>query len=169
LSGRVNEDAGTSPRARADRKVTGSASMIAVRLIRLARYLWPIPWTALGLLLGLGATLFGATMKVRCGAVEFSGGRLGKCVSRLPPPFCFTAITFGHVILGIDHPALAAARSHEHVHVRQYERWGPLFIPAYLISSLVQLVKGRNPYRDNWFEREAYAKESSQGTLPTTR
>jgi hypothetical protein len=44
------------------------------------------------------------------------------------------------------------------VHVRQYERWGPLFVPAYLLSSLVELLRGRRPYRDNWFEREAYGK-----------
>jgi hypothetical protein len=49
-------------------------------------------------------------------------------------------------------------RSHELVHVRQYERWGVLFIPAYLLCSLVLWLTGRDPYRDNPFEREAYAK-----------
>jgi hypothetical protein len=52
----------------------------------------------------------------------------------------------------------SAVRAHEQVHVRQYERWGPLFVPAYLLSSLVELLRGRRPYRDNWFEREAYGK-----------
>ncbi|MDO8964417.1 MAG: hypothetical protein Q7W30_08015 [Coriobacteriia bacterium] len=47
---------------------------------------------------------------------------------------------------------------HEHVHVRQYERWGPFFLPAYAISSLVQLARGGDPYRDNRFERQAYAE-----------
>ena len=37
------------------------------------------------------------------------------------------------------------------------QRWGPLFIPAYLTASLLQLVRGRRPYEDNPFEREAYA------------
>ena len=45
--------------------------------------------------------------------------------------------------------------------MRQYERWGPLFGPAYLLSSLVQLARGRRPYWDNHFEREAYAKVAS--------
>lgn len=96
-------------------------------------------------------------MRVHSGAVEFGGGRIGKLVSRLPAPFGFSAITFGHVILGIDHAVLTVVRSHEHVHVRQYERWGALFVPAYLVSSLLQLVRGRDPYLDNCFEREAYA------------
>jgi hypothetical protein len=95
-------------------------------------------------------------MQVREGALEFGGGRLGRFMSRLPSPFCFSAITLGHVILGTDHATLAAVRAHEQVHVRQYERWGPLFGPAYLLSSGVQLVLGRRPYLDNRFEREAY-------------
>jgi hypothetical protein len=41
------------------------------------------------------------------------------------------------------------------VHVRQYERWGPLFVPAYLVSSLVLWLRGRDPYWDNPFEVEA--------------
>ncbi|HWP11656.1 MAG TPA: hypothetical protein VNN06_07530, partial [Ramlibacter sp.] len=69
----------------------------------------------------------------------------------------FCAITFGHVILAVDQVSLCAARAHEQVHVRQYERWGPFFIPAYLLSSLVQVARGRRPYLDNRFELEAYA------------
>jgi hypothetical protein len=42
------------------------------------------------------------------------------------------------------------------VHVRQYERWGVLFFPLYAASSLWQLARGRDPYRDNRFEREAF-------------
>jgi hypothetical protein len=46
--------------------------------------------------------------------------------------------------------------------VRQYERWGAFFIPAYLLSSLVQLARGRDPYRENHFERQAYAEAPEQ-------
>jgi hypothetical protein len=42
------------------------------------------------------------------------------------------AITLGHVVLATTESALKKTRSHERVHVRQYERWGPFFIPAYL-------------------------------------
>ena len=68
------------------------------------------------------------------------------------------AITFGHVIIGLDHATLTHLRLHEHVHVRQYERWGVLFFPLYLASSLIQIVRRRDPYLNNCFEREAFAK-----------
>ena len=46
---------------------------------------------------------------------------------------------------------------HERIHVRQCERWGPLFLPAYLLASAFIALRGGNPYLDNPFEREAYA------------
>ena len=46
-------------------------------------------------------------------------------------------------------------RAHERVHVRQYEWWGPLFVPAYLLAGLWALIHGGHPYFDNRFEREA--------------
>lgn len=103
-------------------------------------------------------------MRADSGALEIGGGHLGRWVSRLRPPFCFSAITLGHVILGTDHATLAAVRAHEQVHVRQYERWGPFFAPAYLLSSLAQLLRGRRPYLDNRFECEARAKAPCAGS-----
>lgn len=138
---------------------------------RVLAYSWAAPYSLLGLAFGLLAMPFGARAQLRQGAVEFW---LGKGLPGLRPPFGFTAITFGHVILGMDEATLAAVRSHEQVHVRQYERWGPLFGPAYLLSSLVQLLRGRRPYRDNRFEREAFAKAGHAlraehgGDLPNT-
>ncbi len=126
--------------------------------VSVARYAWAAPYSAFGLALGVAAVLFGATVELRQGAVEFAGGRAGRFFRRLRQPFGFCAITFGHVILGIDQATLARVRAHEHVHVRQYERWGPFFVPAYLLSSLVQLARGRDPYRENYFERQAYAE-----------
>jgi hypothetical protein len=126
-------------------------------LARAARYGWAAPYSLAGLLLGGVAMLFGATPRIASGAIEIGGGRLGSLFKRLPPRVCFSAITFGHVILGVDHTTLAQLRGHEQVHVRQYERWGPFYLPAYLGSSLVQLLRGRNPYRDNHFEKEAFA------------
>ncbi|MFI4926195.1 MAG: signal peptide prediction [Burkholderiales bacterium] len=124
---------------------------------RLWRYLWAGPYTVLGLLLGGCAVLFGARMERHDGIVEVSGGRIGRSLAKLPPALGFAAMTLGHVILAIDRSSLAQLRLHEHVHVRQYERWGPFFLPAYLLSSLVQLLRGRHPYRENHFERQAYA------------
>ena len=130
---------------------------------RTAAYAWAAPYTLVGLLLGLPACLFGAHAQLHEGALEFGGGNIGALLARLPGRWRFCAITFGHVILGIDHATLAACRAHEQVHVRQYERWGPLFVPAYLLSSMAQLLRGRRPYLDNSFEREAY---STAGAAP---
>lgn len=127
-------------------------------LRRWLRYAWAAPYSLLGLLLGLVAVAFGARVRVCAGALEVSGGLWGEWLKRLPSAVSFSAITFGHVILGTDPASLACLREHEHVHVRQYERWGPLYVPAYLLSSLLELLRGRNPYRDNYFEREAYGR-----------
>ncbi len=65
-------------------------------------------------------------------------------------------MTLGHVVIARTIELHDLTRTHERVHVRQCERWGPLFVPAYLLASLVQWARGRNPYMDNPFEREAY-------------
>ena len=69
-------------------------------------------------------------------------------------------MTLGYIIIARDAACLAAARDHEMVHVAQNGRWGPLFFPAYGISSLIEHMRGRDAYRDNLFEREAYAAAS---------
>jgi hypothetical protein len=56
---------------------------------------------------------------------------------------------------------LADSRQHERVHVRQYELWGPLFIPAYMIAGLWATVNGRPAYAENYFEREARRAEAA--------
>ena len=66
------------------------------------------------------------------------------------------ALTLGHVIWGQTSAALDVSREHEWVHVRQYERWGPFFIPAYLWCSVWLRIQGRNAYLENPFEREAF-------------
>ena len=128
-----------------------------VKASRLLRYGWAAPYTVLGLLLGAVGVLCGAQWRTHRGVVEVFGGHIGEGIARLPPALGFSAMTLGHVILAVDRSAMAELRAHERVHVRQYERWGPLFVPAYLLSSLVQLLRGRNPYRENHFERQAYA------------
>ncbi|HET7404457.1 MAG TPA: hypothetical protein VFJ62_21830 [Usitatibacter sp.] len=115
------------------------------------RYAWALPATCVGATLGLVALTRGARVRVVEGTLEVAGG--------MPPRFGFGAITFGHVIIGQSAQCLAACRSHELVHVRQYERWGVLFFALYAGSSLVQWLRGGDPYRDNRFEREAYAAD----------
>jgi hypothetical protein len=136
--------------------------LVVKALITIIRYAWPSPATMLGLLLALIAMCLGARSRLVNGVLEVAGGRLSRAFAFLPRFFHFEAITFGHVIIGLDHPLLALVRTHEHVHVRQYERWGALLIPLYLCSSIIQLLRGRDPYLENRFEREAFAK----GALP---
>ena len=125
---------------------------------RLLGYAWASPNTMLGVALGVIGTLFGARVRVVDGAIEFCGGRLGSLLASPSVGCPFRALTLGHVILGTDAATLDCARSHEQVHVRQYELWGPLFLPAYALSSLWQLACGRRCYRDNWFERQAFER-----------
>lgn len=111
-----------------------------------------------GCALSIVAIAAGARPRVIEGAIEVAGGRLHDLISRLPRACRFGAITFGHVIICVDASTAVAVRAHEHVHVRQYERWGVLFFPLYVGSSVVQWLRGRDPYRDNRFEREAFGR-----------
>jgi hypothetical protein len=124
---------------------------------RLWRYVWALPATAIGLCLAGVARLGGATARRIDGVLEVAGGTFGRTIARLPAPLHFCAITFGHVVIGVDHRVLAECRTHEHAHVRQYERWGVLFFPLYVASSLWEAIRGNAPYRDNHFERQARA------------
>ncbi len=99
--------------------------------------------------------LLGGRARRVAGVLEVSGGLVGRLLGPGRVALPWRAMTLGHVILGIDAAALEESREHEHVHVRQYEQWGPFFLPAYAASSLWQLACGRRCYRDNWFERQA--------------
>jgi len=125
------------------------------RAQQLFRYLWAAPATLVGLLLAGIACALGATVRIRHGVIEVAGGRLASLAGSAPLSFRLLAITFGHVVVGSSHSVLAAEQAHEHVHVRQYERWGVLFFPLYLGSSALQLIQGRHPYWHNAFERQA--------------
>ncbi|MBI5170054.1 MAG: hypothetical protein HZA61_11240 [Candidatus Eisenbacteria bacterium] len=118
-------------------------------------YAWAAPATAIGLACALLALVCGARVRAHRGAIECTGGELGQIVNALPRPVAFVAITLGHVILAVSPEVLERMREHEHVHVRQYERWGVLLPPAYALASLWQLARGRAPYAHNPFEREA--------------
>ncbi|MBA3773680.1 MAG: signal peptide prediction [Ramlibacter sp.] len=124
--------------------------------MRALAYAWAAPYSAVGAMLALAVVLSGGRARMHRGVLECAGGALGRAFSHLPAPLAFSAITVGHVVLGLDHATLAAVREHERVHVGQYERWGPLFVPAYLVAGLIELLRGRRAYRDNYFERQAY-------------
>lgn len=110
------------------------------------------------------AVATGGGFQVIDGVLEGYGGWLTLLLRK---PFWISgpisAITFGHVVLGCDPPTLKRTRRHERVHVRQYERWGPFFIPAYVLASAWIRFKGGNTYLDNPFEVEAYAIDDGDG------
>lgn len=129
--------------------------------MRILRYLWASPTTLIGLVVVAIARLTGGRAGVVDGVLEAHGGFATWLLRRLVPlPGGASAMTLGHVVIGVDALALDLTRDHERVHVRQCERWGPLFVPAYFAASLVALLKRRDPYRDNRFEREAYGSQS---------
>ena len=125
--------------------------------MRVVKYLWVSPVTVLGLLPAALAALSGGSTRVVGGVLEVWGG-FATWLIHWGLRRKVSCMTVGHVILGLDADYLDRARAHEHVHVRQYEKWGPLFVPLYLGSSLVCWLRGQHYYRDNVFEREAYAK-----------
>lgn len=130
--------------------------MAAIR--RILAYIWASPYTLLGLAIGGVGLCFGGRAQRRRGVIEFHSGGARWFVRHLPHGEFTLAFTLGHTVLGQTEAALDISRDHEHVHVRQYERWGPLMGPVYLGWSAYLWLRGGRPYLDNPFEREAYGE-----------
>lgn len=132
------------------------------RWLRWARVLWASPNTLIGLVFGLVLLVAtGARWRRVDGTFEIAA--LRQAPRRRWP---FAAITLGHVIVGTHIEELQRLRAHEQVHVRQCERWGPLFLPAYALAGVWQWVRGRRAYWDNPFEVEARRVEAEYRTNP---
>jgi hypothetical protein len=122
---------------------------------RYVRYLWAGPTTLIGLALAV-ASLRRGHVAIVDGVIETHSPFLQRALASMTPlARGADAMTLGHVVIGRDARALELTRAHERVHVRQYEWWGPLFIPAYLLAGLCALLQGGHPYFDNRFDREA--------------
>ncbi|MEL6108543.1 MAG: hypothetical protein AAFU85_21265, partial [Planctomycetota bacterium] len=113
------------------------------QLRRLAGYLWAAPNTLVAIGIGL---LLGATFRRVDGVLEIHGRRIAWLLQRFPVPAA--AMTLGHAIFGQTPSDLDRTRRHEHVHVAQYSRWGPLFVPAYLAASVYPSRPRRYRYTD---------------------
>ncbi len=124
-------------------------------LLRVLKYLWAFPNTTIGLSFIPATLISGGRVRFERGAIEVYGGFtrffLTRCLLIRAAAMCL-----GHVILGVDRDCLDSSRDHEHVHVRQYERWGPFMLPAYFLFSLQAWRRGEHFYLGNRFEREAY-------------
>jgi hypothetical protein len=123
---------------------------------KVLRILWASPYSMLGVCVGLLGCATGGKMRLRDSALEFYGGGTRWMVRHLPLGARTAGITLGHVILGQEDQMLVEIGDHERIHVRQFERWGPLMGPAYLLASLWAWWRGDNAYWDNAFEKEAY-------------
>jgi hypothetical protein len=123
-------------------------------------YAWASPTTCLALPY-LIAALMGGRIAVVDGVLECSGPAVAAILRRIAPRQDIDAMALGHVVAGRTPLVLEETRVHERVHVRQAERWGPLFVPAYLAASAFALARGGDPYYDNAFEAEAFAAEGS--------
>ena len=120
--------------------------------------LWALPCSIVGLAFCLVLVLLGGSVRRVGHTFEAALTAQHLHVPRWARQLDFAAITLGHVILGQSHEVLAVLRSHERVHVRQYERLGLFFFLAYPASSLVAWLQGRCPYAGNRFEQEAVAQ-----------
>lgn len=119
-------------------------------------YLWAGPTTLLGLIVAALTALTHGRCEIREGILAVSGGFARWFLSsRLVRA---KAMALGHVILSLGPRELERYWAHERQHVRQAERWGPAFIPAYLLASVWAFLKGRDYYTDNWFEKDADGK-----------
>jgi len=125
--------------------------------MHLLRILWALPNTLVGLILIPLALVGGGRIRLNAGVLEISGPALAWLLRHgIPIRGGARAMTLGHVVLGRDDACLEDCGAHERVHVQQYETWGPFFLPAYFVSSILALSRGEDPYLGNRFEREAY-------------
>ena len=130
-------------------------------LTRMMAYFWALPNTLIGLLVLPLALVRGSSIRRVRGAIEIQGRAVSWLLRRLIPlRGGAAAVTLGHVVLGRNPRTLEVTREHERAHVRQYEQWGPLFLPAYLIAGLVAVLRGGHAYTDNYFERKAREAEA---------
>jgi hypothetical protein len=135
--------------------------MNALRFVlKILMVVWASPYTLLGCAIGLVGLCTGGRGRFRDGAIEFYEGGTKWFVRHLPLGEFTAGFTLGHTILGQTAAGLEVVSAHERVHVRQFERWGPLMGPAYLLASAWMWATGRDAYRDNPFEVQAYRDAS---------
>lgn len=133
-------------------------------LLQIARYAWAGPCTVAGLIPAMVILLLGGSMRIKSGVLEVA---LSETIHKAWPSFI--AITLGHVVLGQSAQALDQLSAHELEHVRQYERWGVLFFLAYPLSSLIQWLRGKDPYWSNYFEVQARQRCANTDREPDNR
>ncbi len=115
--------------------------LAALRLV--LGFVWTLPNTLLGLLLGV---LTFQRPRLVGGVLAFD--RAPRGLTWVLQRANRTAMTVGLVVVSAR-PLEGQLLAHERAHVRQYRRWGPLYIPAYLALAVPF------GYRRHPFERAA--------------
>jgi hypothetical protein len=95
-----------------------------------AGYLWTVPNTLLGLV--LGALTFQLPRVASGGVLVFD--RTPRGLTALMPRLHRVAVTVGFVIISAQ-PVAGRLDAHERHHVRQFAVWGPLFQPVYFLQA----------------------------------
>ncbi|HJS27429.1 MAG TPA: hypothetical protein VJ913_09930 [Actinomycetota bacterium] len=101
-----------------------------MRPLELLGFVWTVPNTVLGLV--LGAFTF-QLPRAHGGAFVFD--RSPRGLTRLLRAMGRTAMTVGFVIVAAV-PVEGTLLAHERYHIHQYARWGPFFIPVYLVLAV---------------------------------
>ena len=93
-------------------------------------FVWTSPNTLIGLILGLCTF---QRPRIADGAIIFD--RAPRGLTTLMLRTNRVAMTVGFVILSAR-PVTGHLLAHEQHHIRQYEAWGSLFIPVYLVLAI---------------------------------
>ena len=110
----------------------------------------PRAWNGTNSLLGLLGAAGGTACFLPGEAVwEVAGGWLIGLLGRAG---WANAITLGDVVLYADRGLIPLLHHHEMEHIRQGRRWGPLFLPAYVLESVYQWLRTGRGYQDSRFE-----------------
>jgi hypothetical protein len=99
-------------------------------VIEVLGFLWTLPNTILGLL--LGAMTF-QLPRLHGAAIVFD--RTPRGLTRAMRSFDRSAMTIGFVIVSGE-TVEGRLLAHELNHIRQYMAWGPFFIPVYLLLAV---------------------------------
>jgi hypothetical protein len=140
---------------------------LKTRMLALLRWGWASPWTLFGLTLGIAGLCNGVRIEWYRRTIVCYSGWIEKLLKNVPIRGGASALTLGHTILARSREDMLRSHPHEVVHVRQYELWGIFFVPAYFGISCWLVVRRKDPYWDNPFEREAYDSTSTRTTFRT--
>ena len=127
--------------------------------------LWALPLTALALLVAAITGIFDRKQRIshvkyaQAATVFVVHGQYLGALLRHHPLGQMHAVALGCCILAQDKACADRTLTHELVHVGQALRWGLMFPLAYSLASLWAWARGGDLYRDNVFEKAAFAAE----------